>query len=207
MIEITRRTRETDVRLALDVTPGAVSRVATGTRFLDHMLETLARYGDLGLVLEATGDLRHHLVEDTAIALGQAVRQAAAHPVARYGDRVVPMDDALVHASLDLGGRAYYEGGLPSSYYEHWMQAFAINAAATLHLRVLRGGDRHHVVEAAFKALGFALRQALAPAAGVFSTKGAVETRGAEGAGPAGAEGSPPDPATRVSTRPPRGDA
>ncbi len=182
MIEITRHTRETDIRLALDPSPGAV-RIATGTRFLDHMLETLARYGGLTLTVEATGDLRHHLVEDVAIAFGQAVRAAAAVPIVRYGDRCVPMDDALVHVSLDLGGRAWYRGPLPSGYYEHWMQSFALNAAATLHVRVLRGADRHHIVEAAFKALGFALRDALTPGALVFSTKGPVETRERGGAG------------------------
>jgi imidazoleglycerol-phosphate dehydratase len=175
MIQLTRRTRETVIHLGLDLVPGAATRIATGTRFLDHMLETLARYGGFGLVVDATGDLRHHLVEDVAIAFGEAVREAAAGPVARYGDRIVPMDDALAHVSLDLGGRAYYQGPLPSSYYEHWMQSFALNAAATLHVRVLRGRDRHHIVEAAFKALGFALRAALTPEAAVMSTKGAVE--------------------------------
>jgi len=181
MIEITRRTRETDITLALDLAPAAATRVATGTRFLDHMLETLARYGSFGLTLSATGDLKHHLIEDSAIAFGQAVRQAASVPVLRYGDATVPMDDALVQVTLDLGGRAYYQGPLPSSYYEHLMQAFAINAAATLHVRVLRGRDRHHVVEAAFKALGFALAHALAPARAIVSTKGAVEARTRDG--------------------------
>ena len=174
MIEIVRRTSETELTLRLRTGADPVSRIATGVRFLDHMLETLARYGGFELVIEATGDLKHHLIEDVAIALGQAVKQLATTPIARYGDRVVPMDDALVHVSLDVGGRPYYEGPLPSSYYEHWMQSFAMNAAATLHVRVLRGKDRHHVVEAAFKALGVALRDALAPASGVFSTKGAV---------------------------------
>ena len=174
MIEIIRKTSETDLTLRLRLGPDPVSRIATGVRFLDHMLETLARYGGFELDVQATGDLKHHLVEDVAIAFGQAVKQAPVVPIARYGDRVVPMDEALVHVSLDLGGRPYYQGPLPSSYYEHWMQSFAMNAAATLHVRVLRGRDRHHVVEAAFKALGLALREALLPAAGVFSTKGAV---------------------------------
>jgi imidazoleglycerol-phosphate dehydratase len=142
------------------------------------MLTTLARYSGLDLTVEARGDLRHHVIEDTAIALGQAVRALAASGVARYGDRTVPMDDALVHACLDAGGRAFYAGRLPSALYEHWMRSFATSAGATLHVRVLRGRDRHHVVEAAFKALGFALRDALAERDEVFSTKGDVRLEG-----------------------------
>ena len=84
------------------------------------------------------------------------------------------MDDALVHVSLDVGGRPYYRGPLPSSLYDHWMRSFADNARTTLHLRVLRGRDRHYIVEAGFKALGLALRDALTESGAVFSTKGAV---------------------------------
>ena len=86
---------------------------------------------------------------------------ATAATDARYGDRTIPMDDALVHVALDLGGRPYYRGRLPSTLYDHWMRSFADNARATLHVRVLRGHDRHHVVEAAFKALGLAVRDAV----------------------------------------------
>jgi len=93
---------------------------------------------------------------------------------ARYGERTVPMDDALVQVALDLGGRAYWRGPLPSALYDHWFRSFATQAGATLHVRVLRGRDRHHVLEAAFKALGLALAQALAESGPVFSTKGAV---------------------------------
>ena len=84
------------------------------------------------------------------------------------------MDDALVHCALDVGGRPYYRGPLPSAAYDHWLRSFADNARATLHLRVLRGTDRHHVIEAAFKALGLALRDALQEQGSVFSTKGSV---------------------------------
>ena len=91
------------------------------------------------------------------------------------------MDDALVHVALDLGGRPYYEGPLPSGLYDHWMRSFADNARATLHVRVLRGVDRHHVVEAAFKALGLAVRDALVETGAVFSTKGAVALTDAAG--------------------------
>jgi len=86
----------------------------------------------------------------------------------------VPMDEALVQVSIDAGGRPYYQGPLPSSLYEHWMRSFADNAKITLHIQVLRGTDRHHIVEAAFKALGFAIRQALVETDAVFSTKGGV---------------------------------
>jgi len=94
----------------------------------------------------------------------------------RFGDRTMPMDDALVHCALDLGGRPYYRGPLPSRMYDHWMRSFADNAQATLHLRVLRGTDRHHIVEGAFKALGLTASRAMAQADVVFSTKGAVAT-------------------------------
>jgi imidazoleglycerol-phosphate dehydratase len=86
------------------------------------------------------------------------------------------MDDALVHVSVDIGGRPWYTGPLPSGMYDHWMRSFADNARATLHVRVIRGRDKHHIVEAAFKALGLALRDALAESGAVFSTKGTVAT-------------------------------
>ena len=178
MTDITRETRETRVRVSLALDPAApAAEVATGLPFLDHMLTTLARHAGLALRVEATGDLRHHLIEDVAITLGEALRRATPETCARYGERTVPMDDALVHAALDAGGRAYYAGRLPSSLYEHWFHSFADAARLTLHLRVLRGRDRHHVVEAAFKAVGLALRDALADGGGVFSTKGRVEWR------------------------------
>ncbi len=179
MSVVERETRETTVRVELsrgEPSRGdGASRIATGEPFLDHMLGTLARYAGLALAVEARGDLRHHLIEDVAIATGMAVADLLPATAARYGHRVVPMDDALVEAALDLGGRPYYRGPLPSALYDHWMRSWADNAGATLHLRVLRGRDRHHVVEAAFKALGFCLREALVEGGAVFSTKGAVK--------------------------------
>jgi imidazoleglycerol-phosphate dehydratase len=173
MTIVERETRETTIRVELTRGTGR-STVETGQRFLDHMMVTLARYAALDLVLSATGDLKHHLIEDVGIAVGDAVRQFAPPTIARYGHRVIPMDDALVGATLDLGGRAWYRGPLPSALYDHWMRSFAEHANATLHLRVMRGQDRHHIVEAGFKALGLALRDALAESGAVFSTKGAV---------------------------------
>ena len=172
---VVRETRETQIRVALGGDPARVT-VDTSEPFLDHMLVTLARYAGLGLTIHARGDLKHHLIEDVGIAMGEAVRAFAPATAARYGERTIPMDDALVHACLDLGGRPWYKGPLPARLYDHWMQSFAVNARATLHMRVLRGHDRHHVVEAGFKALGMALREALAESGAVFSTKGAVET-------------------------------
>ena len=174
MTVITRETRETRVRVEIGDAPGE-GTIDTGIRFLDHMLATFARYARLQLSVTARGDLPHHLIEDTAIAIGTALAQSLPQRIVRYGDRTVPMDDALVHACIDLGGRPFYRGPLPSTLYDHWMRSFADNARATVHLRVLRGRDRHHVVEAAFKALGFAVRDALAPTDAVASTKGAVQ--------------------------------
>jgi imidazoleglycerol-phosphate dehydratase len=139
------------------------------------MLTVLARYGGLDLEVQAEGDLRHHLIEDVAIALGAALSDEVPASAVRFGSSVVPMDDALVQAAIDVGGRAYYAGSLPSPLYEHFLQSLAIHLKATLHVHVIRGDDPHHVVEAAFKAVGFCLRQALAQGDTVFSTKGAVE--------------------------------
>ena len=176
MTVIVRETRETQIRVALERGSGRAT-VDTAMPFLDHMLVTFARYAGVDLTLHARGDLRHHTIEDVGIALGAAVAAFLPPTAARYGDRTIPMDDALVHVAVDLGGRPYYAGPLPSRLYDHWMRSFSDNAKATLHVRVLRGTDRHHVVEAAFKALGLALRDALAESGAVFSTKGAASLR------------------------------
>jgi imidazoleglycerol-phosphate dehydratase len=174
MTLVQRVTRETRVRIEL-LDDSSLCDVATTIPFLDHMLVTLAGYAGVGVVVQADGDLRHHIIEDTAIAFGAAIARRTPPTAARYGNQTIPMDDALVQCALDLGGRPYYAGPLPSKMYDHWMRSFADNARATVHLRVLRGSDRHHVVEAAFKALGLALRNALAQGDSVFSTKGSVE--------------------------------
>jgi imidazoleglycerol-phosphate dehydratase len=158
-VRVERVTSETTVRITAAMGRGTAT-AATGVPFLDHMLTVLARYSGLDLAVEAEGDLRHHVIEDTALALGAAVARVVPATAARYGDRTVPMDEALVQAVLDAGGRPYYRGPLPSSLYDHFMRSFSDAARFTLHLRVLRGTDRHHVVEAAFKALGLALREA-----------------------------------------------
>lgn len=175
MTRIRRETRETRVTLAVRKGNGT-SQVNTDDPFLTHMVETLARYAGLEIELEAAGDLRHHLVEDVAITLGTAILDLVPPQAVRYGSATVPMDEALVLAAVDLGGRPYYVGRLPSALYEHFLQSMAVHLKASLHVRVMRGRDRHHVVEAAVKATGLALRQALAggEGGGVFSTKGTV---------------------------------
>ena len=175
-VVLARETRETRIRVRLAHGRGEAD-VATGIAFHDHMLVTFARYAGLDLEVQAMGDLPHHTIEDVAIVVGAAVARLLPATAARYGDRTIPMDDALVHAAIDLGGRPYYRGPLPSRMYDHWMRSFADNARATLHLRVLRGSDRHHVVEAAFKALALAVRDAFVETGAVFSTKGAVALR------------------------------
>ena len=173
MSVIERETSETRIRLEIIRGEGRAT-VSTGLRFLDHMMVTLARYSRLDLSLEATGDLKHHLIEDVGIAFGAALAGETPATCARYGHRVIPMDDALVEAAVDLGGRPFYRGPVPSSLYDHWFRSFADHARATLHVRVRRGTDRHHIVEAAFKALGLSLHDALMDSGTVFSTKGAV---------------------------------
>lgn len=176
MSKLERETNET--RIVAEVRPGTgLADVQIGDRFLAHMVETLARYASLDIDITAEGDLRHHLVEDVAIVLGQALKASIGSDIARFGSALIPMDEALAEAAIDVGGRPYYVGKLPSKLYTHFLHSFANNLGATLHVRVLRGSDRHHTIEAAIKATGVALRHALVPADEVFSTKGAVRKK------------------------------
>lgn len=178
-----RSTKETVIEAEVRVGTGTAEVNAVsgapdgprGERFLVHMVETLARYAGLDIRLDARGDLRHHLVEDVAIVLGQALADEVPARATRYGWALVPMDEALVQAAVDLGGRPYYVGRTPSRLYTHFLHTFANNLGATVHVQVLRGSDKHHRVEAAVKAVGLALRQALVEGDAVFSTKGSVE--------------------------------
>jgi imidazoleglycerol-phosphate dehydratase len=173
MSRIERKTKETEIVAELSLGEGPIE-ISTGDAFLDHMGTTLATYAGVGLRVKAKGDLRHHLVEDVAIALGAALAAEVPERAERYGWALLPMDEALVQAAVDVGGRAFYEGRLPSALYEHFLRSFATNLGATLHVKVVRGRDRHHIVEAAIKATGLALRQALRVGDKVFSTKGSV---------------------------------
>ena len=174
MSKLKRETKETQIVAEVRIGTG-LSNIDIDDRFLAHMVETLARYAGLDINLKAKGDLRHHLVEDVAITLGLALRDEVLDQANRYGWAQVPMDEALVEAAVDIGGRPYYVGQLPSKLYAHFLHSFATNLEATLHVRVLRGRDRHHVVEAAIKATGLALREAIKEGDAVFSTKGSVQ--------------------------------
>jgi histidinol-phosphate/aromatic aminotransferase/cobyric acid decarboxylase-like protein/imidazoleglycerol phosphate dehydratase HisB len=174
-----RATAETQLRVRLALDGAGRVRVSTGAGLYDHLLEQLAFHGGLDLVLEGTGDLEtgpHHTAEDAALALGQALDRALGdrRGVARYGDAVVPMDDALARAAVDLGGRPWSELSLESDpgLAGHMLQSLAQAARLALHVQAT-GRDPHHVAEAAFKATGRALRAAVRrESAGVPSTKG-----------------------------------
>ncbi len=174
MTGLKRETKETQIQVEIDRNGGSID-VETDEVFVTHMVETFARYAGIGIKLRATGDMKHHLMEDVAITLGLALRKEIPAKAERYGSATIPMDDALVRASIDVGGRAWYEGTLPSDLWEHFLQAFADNLGATLHVIVDRGRDRHHIVEAAIKATGMAIRQAMREGDSVFSTKGSVQ--------------------------------
>ena len=175
-----RTTKETRIRVELG--PGVKpTDIRTPNAFLSHMVETWSKYSGLGVKLraESRDDVDHHLVEDVAITLGRALRKWLGDArIARYGKAYVPMDDALVAVALDAGGRAYYEGPLPMAMYEHFLRSLAFEAGFTLHVSVERGREEHHIVEAAVKGFGMALRDALQASRDIASTKGQVEYRG-----------------------------
>jgi imidazoleglycerol-phosphate dehydratase len=189
---IERKTGETDVRLALTLEGSGAGARSTGVGFLDHMLDLLARHGHLDLELGVTGDLEtgaHHTVEDTAIALGQALDAALGTRagIVRYGAATVPMDEARASCAIDISGRPFTlfdaslppgaTGGFEHELTEEFFRALANAAKLTLHLRVEAGSNAHHMIEAAFKSFARALRQAVAidPAEqGVPSTKGTL---------------------------------
>ncbi len=175
MTTVRRTTSETQVTVELSF-GAADPKVAVSTTepFFDHMVSALGRYAGFDLTVTATGDLPHHLIEDVALTLGRAILEATPVTCARYGTATIPMDDALVTAAIDLGGRGFWGGSLPDPSYDHVLRSLATAAAATLHVVVVRGEDTHHVTEAAMKAVGLALRQAMAEAGTVFSTKGTV---------------------------------
>lgn len=189
--DISRETNETDIRLSLSLDGTGEGTRTTGVGFLDHLLDAVARHGALDLDVNVQGDLEtgpHHTVEDTGIALGQAIDRALGDrsQITRFGHAVVPMDEARASAAIDISGRpftAFDAPGLPaiaiagfdSDLAEEFFRAVANNAKLTLHVRVEAGTNAHHMVEAAFKAFARALRAAVAidpGATGVPSTKG-----------------------------------
>ena len=159
---IERSTRETRISVDLDIDGTGKFDVTCDIQFLKHMTETLARYAGFDLVLNAEGDNDHHIIEDTAITLGKAIRQAMGdEPIERMATAVIPMDDALVMASLDLVDRPYADIDCPDPLYTHFMRSLAMSAGMTLHIVRIRGFDEHHIIEAGFKATGKALAEAL----------------------------------------------
>ena len=175
---LTRETRETKVRVNLRIDGGGSFKVDVADEFLKHMVETLAKYSGVDLELYARGDLEHHLVEDVAISLGRALREALGDaPVKRIASATVPMDEALVQVTVDLIDRPYVHLELSDQMYEHFIRSFAMELRATVHTMVLRGKDGHHITEATFKALGMALKDAMAPSKRVMSTKSRVAWR------------------------------
>lgn len=174
--EIERATAETKVSVRLDLDGEGRTEIATGVGMLDHMLNQLARHGGLDLTVAAEGDLHvdaHHTVEDTAITLGRALNEALGERagIARFADRSVPLDEALIHVALDLSGRPYSAialdfpspmiGQLPSHMAVHFLETLAYEGRLALHVRQLAGRNDHHILEATFKALARALRDAV----------------------------------------------
>lgn len=172
---VERTTKETDIRLTLDLDGGEIS-VETGVGFFDHMLNSFAIHGGFGLKLSVKGDLyvdEHHTVEDTGIALGQAFAKALGDKgsIDRFGSFYVPMDEALAFASVDISGRPYLVfdarfpqarcGGYDCAMTVEFMRALAFNAGITLHLKALYGDNSHHITEALYKAAAHALRLAV----------------------------------------------
>jgi len=187
-----RKTKETDVRISLDLDGSGISKIATGISFLDHMLSLFAKHGLFDLEVECKGDLEiddHHSVEDTAIVLGEAFREALGDKagISRYGAALVPMDEALCRSVVDLSGRFYlvYEaetkrhtiGNFSVELAEHFWRSFAESLRCNLHIDCLRGRNTHHILEGIFKATARALRQAVEidpRIKGVQSTKGTL---------------------------------
>jgi imidazoleglycerol-phosphate dehydratase len=190
---IKRATKETDVAVAVDLDGTGAASIATGIGFLDHMLDLLARHSRIDLDIKAKGDLHvdhHHTTEDVGIALGQAVKKALGDMkgITRYADVHVPMDEALTRVALDISGRPFLVfnvdfvrakiGAFDTALVQEWFQAFAVNAALTLHVATLYGSNDHHIAESCFKGLARALRAAVAidsrAAHEVPSTKGTL---------------------------------
>jgi len=193
---LARETSESSVAVTIDLDGSGVSDIHTTVPFFDHLLTAFAKHSLVDLTVKATGDTDidvHHTVEDTAIVLGSAIKQALGDKtgISRFGDALVPLDDALAQAVVDVSGRPYlvhsgepegFEhhligGHFTGSMIRHVFEALSVNAGLTVHLRVLAGRDPHHIAEAEFKAFARAFRQAVAldpRVVGVPSTKGAL---------------------------------
>jgi imidazoleglycerol-phosphate dehydratase len=174
--KVERKTKETQIAVAVDLDGSGRSEIATGIGFLDHMLEQLSRHSLIDLEVEAEGDLHidfHHTTEDTGICIGEAVAKALGDRkgIRRWGEATVPMDETLTRVALDASNRPYLIwkvnfskpklGEMDTELFKEWFQAFAQNAGLTLHIENLYGENNHHIVESCFKGLARALRQAI----------------------------------------------
>jgi imidazoleglycerol-phosphate dehydratase len=172
---VKRKTKETDISVAVDLDGTGKARIRTGVGFFDHMLEQVARHSLIDITISAKGDLhidQHHTVEDVGIALGQAIKQALGDMkgIARYADVHLPMDEAMTRAAIDISGRPHLVwkvtftknkvGDLDSELFREFFAAFAQNAGVTLHIENLYGRNNHHIAETCFKALARVLRAA-----------------------------------------------
>ena len=189
---VERDTKESKVSIQLDLDGTGTAQVDTGVPFFDHMLAQLGKHGGFDLAVHTVGDLEvdaHHTVEDTSLALGQALREALGDKqgVRRYGDSLVPLDEALVQSAVDLSGRPYLVheepelveliGSYDTTLTRHIWESIVATAQITLHVRVLAGRNAHHIVEAQFKSVARSLRTAVqldARVVGVPSTKGTL---------------------------------
>jgi imidazoleglycerol-phosphate dehydratase len=193
IVTLTRTTAETDITLTLDLDGSGAAEIDTGIGFLDHMLAALARHALFDLKLRAEGDLHidlHHTTEDVGIVLGRAVAQALGEKrgIRRFGQALLPMDEALVEAAIDISGRPFLAwsvrfaqpkiGEMDTELFEEFFRAFATNALITLHVTQKAGSNAHHLAEACFKALARALRMAVEADSrigdAIPSTKGAL---------------------------------
>ncbi len=175
---IDRETKETKIELRLDLDGSGDADINCDDQFLTHMLESLAKYSDFDLTLCAKGDNEHHLLEDVAIVLGMALREAIGdQPIQRIASSMVPMDDALVVVAMDLIDRPYVDIECPDPLYHHFLRSVAMSSGMTLHVKVVRGFDDHHIVEATVKALGRALNKAVAQRERMLSTKAKPKVR------------------------------
>jgi imidazoleglycerol-phosphate dehydratase len=188
---VARRSKETRLTAKVDLAGRGRVKVATGLAFLDHMVEQVARYGGFDITLRGAGDLdvdTHHLVEDAGIVVGQALSRALGDRagIARFASAYAPLDESLARVVVDLGKRPYLSynvplrgriGTLESEVLEEFWRALSIHLGATIHVDVIRGRNRHHIAEATFKALGLALREAMATGrgTGVPSSKGVLD--------------------------------
>jgi imidazoleglycerol-phosphate dehydratase len=188
-VQIARKTRETDIQLSLDPDAAGAGSIDTGLPFLDHMLTAMAFHGKLSVSLAAKGDLEvdpHHLVEDVGLVLGQALSGVLEKTgqVRRFGHAVIPMDEALAEVAIDVCGRPTLSwhaefpqpvvGSFPIELLHEFFTALAAQARISLHVEIRRGGNSHHMAEAAFKAAGRAIQEAYTPSAEEMSSKGRI---------------------------------